>query len=682
MPDGDVTASDAEARDFITRVLGTSSWASPRPAVCTECSAVLWRPSSVAPGLLIPRWACGHIDKLAFMQLAEAARAAAPRGTVGDGAAQRVIDSNFSWDPPWPEPFVLDPAQEAFEASAAAWRRSQPTQHSPYNVRAFEKVLAQHSDHLMRWVVLDTLCFGANVAYHGPRGPSPPQRPHKGALDNAAAIDKYLAEERDAGRLYMRLGAPPFANTRHSPLGVAPKTTDGVPSGWRITHDLSWGDEDSVNAYIAKLRCPTSTLRDYLTLVDSVSDPLIFKCDVQGAFRTIGIREVDQPLFGFVWRGHWCCERALNFGGRSSPARWGVVGAAIELALRQAGCLLVRYVDDFLFVAPKAEAAHHWATAQAVFADLGVPLAQKAAKLVPPCTRMTALGMIVDVVSRTVELPPYKLVRLRDTAASAARHAWIRAHELASFLGWLADAHVACPQLRLLENALWDGLGSARGHEELAISQDMREDFAALDAALASWSGVELSPVVRPTLLPQEYGVFTDASTDFGRGGYLVDHRQGTVEWFSQAWSALDRAWAQHVGRVGQEGKREATAWFELMAVLTAVWLWRGRFANTQLVLFSDCEPAVHIVNGGRARTAACAHLARALGRLLHSSHVTLTVVHVPTWSNRVADLLSHDQSTAALNLLGPSYRSLRRTPPSLAELAPACSRPPTSCSP
>lgn len=614
------------------------------------------------------------------MALAEAARAHAPTGFVGTGARRRKIDSHFSWDAP-SQPFVPSEDQQRFEADAAEWRAQQQPFVSPYNVEAFERILAKHPDALLRWVVLDTLCFGANIAYDGPRGPTRPSPPHRSARENASVIDQYLAEECAAGRIYMRRGLPPFANLRVSPLGCVPKTSEGVQTGWRTTHDLSFGGDESINSNIDQLLMQTSSLRQYLELVDSTPDPLLWKIDIKAAYRTLGVREVDQPLLGFVWREYWCAERAVGFGGRSSPARWGEVASIIEFALREAGLRLVRFVDDFLGCSPRAEAAAHWERALAIMRELGVPVANKPDKLVPPCERMLALGMWVDVRTHTVELPGYKLQRLREKAHTAAGQEWMRADELARLLGWLHDAHVACPHLRLMENALMSGLGSQRGSARVRLTAPMKHDLAALARALGSWSGVEISPSVRPTLLPAAYGMFVDASTSYGRGGYLLLHDAGAAEWFSAPWTALDRAWASCVGSDAREGQREATAWFELFAIVTALALWRHHFAGKHLVLFCDCEPAVAIVNGGRARSEACAHLARALGALLHDSHIILTVVHVPSWRNKVADLLSRAQVRAALRLLEPAYRSHQRRCPSLGELVPICSTPPTHSS-
>jgi len=85
---------------------------------------------------------------------------------------------------------------------------------------------------------------GARIGYIGP-----PRRinseNHASALRIPAELDENITQELNAGRIKIVSQLP--AAYIISPLGAVPKKTNGVQTGWRRIHDLSFPKGLSVN---------------------------------------------------------------------------------------------------------------------------------------------------------------------------------------------------------------------------------------------------------------------------------------------------------------------------------------------------------------------------------------------------------------------------------------------------
>ena len=87
---------------------------------------------------------------------------------------------------------------------------------------------------------VDTLCdivtHGARIGYEGPRA-RVHRANHGSTSSNQEAVSKYIQNEVEKGRM-RKLNSLP-SDYFCSPIGVVPKKTDGVQTGWRVIFDLS-----------------------------------------------------------------------------------------------------------------------------------------------------------------------------------------------------------------------------------------------------------------------------------------------------------------------------------------------------------------------------------------------------------------------------------------------------------
>ena len=138
----------------------------------------------------------------------------------------------------------------------------------------------------------------------------------KGALDHATVVEKYLHEERAAGRIVSVLSEY-HSNMHVSRFGVIPKRHQ--PGEWRLIVDLSAPEGRSVNDFIDASLCSLM-----YASVDDVADfvltagqgTLLAKLDIKHAYRNIPIHPLDRHLLGMWWRDDVIIDTCLPFGLR------------------------------------------------------------------------------------------------------------------------------------------------------------------------------------------------------------------------------------------------------------------------------------------------------------------------------------------------------------------------------
>ena len=99
-----------------------------------------------------------------------------------------------------------------------------------------------------------------------------------------------------------------------SPLGVVAKK---VPNAFRLIHDLSYPQGNSINERIPKDFTDISyeTLDNVISLLNQFGrDPFVGKTDIKDAFRIIPIHPPCYHLFGFTWNYNFFYDRCLPMG--------------------------------------------------------------------------------------------------------------------------------------------------------------------------------------------------------------------------------------------------------------------------------------------------------------------------------------------------------------------------------
>jgi hypothetical protein len=193
--------------------------------------------------------------------------------------------------------------------------------------------------------------FGARIGYEGPfiriHGPN-----HASAYRISNDITQNIISELSAGRLIEVNSLPQFYVI--SPLGAVEKKTNGIHTGWRRIHDLSYPHTYSVNDGIPQYYGSLlyQTLDDAVNLIATHGpNTILRKRDLKDAFRMIPVSPYDYWFLLFEWYGRIYVDIFLPFGLRTSPFIFNLFAEGLHWILHHVYHReLVHYLDDFLHV--------------------------------------------------------------------------------------------------------------------------------------------------------------------------------------------------------------------------------------------------------------------------------------------------------------------------------------------
>ena len=202
----------------------------------------------------------------------------------------------------------------------------------------------------------------------------------------------------------------------------------------RIVVDLSFPKGQSVNDGISKelylgkpidIRYPTlDDLTDQVVAMGRSC--LLCKRDLKRAYRQLPVDPGEVNYLGYHWKDQIYVDAVLPMGLRSAAMPCQRVTNAIAYIMATKGFITINYLDDF-GMAEKADRCNEgFQTLGNVLQELGFE--ESLEKAVAPITRMSFLGILIDTVSLTLEIPEEKLkeisllVKIWLEKKSATRH--------------------------------------------------------------------------------------------------------------------------------------------------------------------------------------------------------------------------------------------------------------------
>ncbi|MEO2152323.1 MAG: hypothetical protein ABGW50_06685 [Thermococcus sp.] len=249
----------------------------------------------------------------------------------------------------------------------------------------------------------------------------------------------------------------------------------------------------------------------------------------------------------------------------------------------------------------------------ALFVHLGVPLAPE--KVVGPSPTLTFLGIEIDPHSHLIRLPPDKFSALTALLTAWGRRARCTKRELLSLIGHLSFAAKVVKPGRLFLRRLIDLASSVPClHHHLHLTESARADILWWLEFLPAWNGVSL--IQAPVVSSIDLHLFTDASS-LGIGGVFGDR------WFSLPLSSF-----QSVLWFPFDQVFDINFW-ELLALLTAVFTWLPSFRDRQVAIHTDNLALVYVWSRG-SRSPLLMRLIRALFLRTAQSNTNLLLPPAP----------------------------------------------------
>ena len=208
------------------------------------------------------------------------------------------------------------------------------------------------------------------------------------------------------------------------------------------------------------------------------------KLDLQDAFKFIPIHSHDWHLMGFSWpdRGGSTCyyfSKVLSFGLRSAPALFDVFASALLQFMFAEGApdSIVRYVDDFLLVAPTASACQRGL-------DVMLETCQKSgfqvqpSKVTAPSNEVKFLGITINTITRTLSIDKARLDEVLALVSELLSLRSVSKRRLLSVIGKLAFASRVVRTGRAFLGRLIEASKSAKHlHYSVKLTRAVKADL-------------------------------------------------------------------------------------------------------------------------------------------------------------------------------------------------------------
>ena len=373
----------------------------------------------------------------------------------------------------------------------------------------------------------------------------------------------------------------------------------------------------------------------YVTIDDAVrfiqkhgSGCLPAKVDLKHAFRICPVNKADWPLLGICWLGQYYVDKVLPFGLRSSPFIFNRLAEALTYIAQHNYLIvdLLHYLDDFLLIQPSSSpevAATKFEALVALFTRLGVPLAQGADKICPPCTTLTFLGIEFDTVKGELRLPSAKLAELNMQLAMWLLKSNCSKRELLSLAGLLSFAAKVVQPGRTFVRRLFNATTTMPSMDkQVAVPPEAIDDVLWWSACCDGWNGKSLF-VNSEWTHANKIKLWTDAS---GVGFGIV---------FKEEWS---------YGKWSPSEEGNSIEWKELYPIVLAIAMWGSHLAGHRLTVRCDNEAVCQIWKSGTSKSKPVMALLRAGLLLAAWYNVVVLLVPIPGTDNVLADCLSRLQ--------------------------------------
>lgn len=464
--------------------------------------------------------------------------------------------------------------------------------------------------------------YGARVGYCGPyiriRGHN-----HTSAYRISQDITQNILDEVTAGRVIPLSRLPPAYYI--SPLGAVEKKQNGIHTGWRHIHDLSYPHGLSVNDGIP-IEFGTlhyQTLEAAIKLIASAGQfAVLRKRDLKDAFRMIPISPYDYWLFLFEWQGNLYVDICLPFGLRTSPFIFNLFAEGLHWILEHVfSRQLVHYLDDFLFINdPDPEFFG------SIASFLG--LCEKSSKRQDGFI-VDFLGIELDTTAMQARLPPDKHAHALNAVISLLQSSHISHRTLEKFLGFLSFCTRVLPLGRLFLRNLFtfiSRLSHLHPHALARVSAPARRELQWWLKFLPHWSGIRLissSPRAHINL-------YTDASSLKGIGGW----------WSNFAFSA----------RLPRFRRLKHIDWKEAYAILFAFAKWSSHWRSCLVEIHCDNSAIVDAINSRSIRGPAI-DILQNLFLLTSLDDIVIHATWLPSQDNWIADALSRFEFSKLTNI-------------------------------
>lgn len=313
-------------------------------------------------------------------------------------------------------------------------------------------------------------------------------------------------------------------------------------------------------------------------------------------------------------------DTKLPFGARLAPSIFSRISGSVKRMFerKNINASVIVYLDDFLIVAATFEdCLQALSILITLIRRLGLNVCWK--KVVDPCQRIVFLGVELDSLEMCSRLPMDKLVQLRETLAKFSRLKRASKRQMQSLAGKLNWAAAVVRGGRVFLRSILNDINALKaGRDRMRLSAHVKADINWWLACMDIFNGKAL-------LLDRRvcYGVSTDAC-DVGAGATFGN------DWVYCQWQT-DAPQFQHMH----------INYKELLAIVLACYRWAPVWRNKRLVILSDNQAAVAMLNRGTCRDKHVMYWLRGVFHLSVAFNFHIWACYIPGYCNVTADCIS-----------------------------------------
>ena len=400
-------------------------------------------------------------------------------------------------------------------------------------------------------------------------------------------INTYIQEESSHGAIAGPFEVNPIHNCHVSPMMTKPKPKS---HNRRVIIDLSWPKGASVNDGIEKNAYMGSEFKLTFPTIDNLTDELkklgkgthIYKVDVSQAFQHLNVDQFDYDLLGLQWHGAYIDQR-IPFGCSHGSQFFQRTSDAVCYAMCHQGYDVINHIDDFLGFGTPSVARQSFQTLVELMQELGLAISDK--KLIHPTTQAVCLGVVVDMVSGTVSIPPDKLTQVQQIVHEWSDKKTCTKQQLQSLVGLLLYIHKCTKPACYFVNRLLEMLRNANNPNRIVITDDCKWDLAWFRKFLEQYNGVSIYDHKNADFVVQLDACLT------GMGG---------------CWKNLIYHLPIPLGY-----KSMGIVHLEMINILVATKLFKNAWSGYKILVQCDNEAVVSVLQTGRTQDpflGACAH--------------------------------------------------------------------------
>ena len=448
----------------------------------------------------------------------------------------------------------------------------------------------------------------------------------KSTIQNPEATRQKINEELEAGRFLGPFNQPPFKEQVISPIGVVPKK---AKNKFRLITHLSYQKGSSINDGISSefASVKYGSVGDAIKLIKKLGTGVYMaKSDIKHAFRLIPLHESQWKYLIFKFENQWYIDICLPMGAKSSCAIFESFSSAIEWIMRHKLGIknVVHILDDFLILNVGKKNCKNSLNKFLEFClEVGIPISTE--KTLGPCNIIEFAGIELDATKMISRLPEDKIVKCKHEIKEVINKSKVSLKELQRITGLLNFACIVVYSGRVYLRRIYNlTIGLDKKYAKVKLDKGVKEDLEMWLEFLEYFNGKNFFMSDR-WFTNLQLNLYTDSSKNLGFGGYM-----GT-EWFHRSWD--------------MNVKSLDITTLELYPILVALNLWNARFANLNLIIHTDNQALVAIINAQTVKkNNSCLTLLRKLIFTCLKYNILIKAQHIPGRLNYLSDLLSRSQ--------------------------------------